>query len=125
MTKIENMIVEMNEFSDHVWFNISIPDFKKRYDEEHAKRIIDSNISRYVYGFEKGRRFSRVFRADYANRETRSVVWFVDNTTGQIFKANGWKAASKYVRGHVDSWKDAMSEGSKSGVWGFISCKGA
>lgn len=124
MNQIETMVAEMNAFSDEVWFNKMIPDFKSRFDEEHVKNLIDSNISRYSYGIDKGRRFSRVFKYDYGRPESgRSVVWFVDMTTGKIYKANGWKAASKYVRGHVDNWRDAMCQASSQGIYGFISCK--
>ncbi|AUE22596.1 hypothetical protein Ah1_00055 [Aeromonas phage Ah1] len=120
---IEQMVKEMNEFSNHVYFNISVPDFYKRYEQDHAQRLVDGNISRYVYGVEFGKKNARIFRADYANQSTRSVVWFVNMETGDILKANGWKAASKYVRGHVSNWQDAMSRGSKLGIYGFISCK--
>ncbi|ADQ52774.1 hypothetical protein CL89_gp055 [Aeromonas phage PX29] len=119
---IEQMIREMNEFSENHYWNILIPDMKKRYDEDHVKCFMKQNLNRNVYGVEYGRKNARVYRADY-NGSSRSVVWFVDLENGNIMKANGWKAASKYVRGNVSDWRSAMSQASAHGIFGFISCR--
>lgn len=124
MNQIENMVAEMMVFSEDVYFNKVIPDMKSRFDEAHVDSFIKQNLNRNSYSIDKGRKFARIVRHDYGREETTgSVVWFVNMENGNIHKANGWKAASKYVRGHIDNWKDAMSVGSRSGVYGFISCK--
>lgn len=124
MNQIENMVAEMMVFSEDVYFNKVIPDMKARFDEDHVASFVEQNLNRNSYSIDKGRKFARIVRHDYGREETTgSVVWFVNMENGNIHKANGWKAASKYVRGHISNWKDAMSVGSRSGVYGFISCK--
>ena len=124
MNQIEKMVAEMMVFSEDVYFNKVIPDMKSRFDEAHVDCFLSQNLNRYSYSIQKGRKFARIVRYDFGREETTgSVVWFVNMENGNIHKANGWKAASKYVRGHVSDWKNAMSEGSRRGIYGFISCK--
>ncbi|UYD60349.1 hypothetical protein OPFAMLBM_00350 [Aeromonas phage avDM12-TAAL] len=119
---IEQMIKEMNEFGEHQYFDIIIPDMRKRYTEEHVATFLEHNLNRNVYSVEYGKKNARVVRSDW-NGSSRSVVWFVDMTTGDILKANGWKAASKYVRGNVSNWKAAMHPASAQSVFGFIAIR--
>lgn len=124
MNQIEVMVAEMNAFSEDNWFNRVLPEMRARYDEDHVASFIEHNLNRRSYSYDKGRKFVRIVMHDYGREETTgSVVWFVNLENGNIHKANGWKGASKYVRGHISNWKAAMSVGSSSGVYGFISCK--
>ncbi|ATI17342.1 hypothetical protein [Aeromonas phage AS-yj] len=124
LNKIETMVAEMNAFSEDNWFNRVLPEMRARYSEEHVESFISANLNRRSYSYQTGRKFARIMMHDYGREETTgSMVWFVNMETGDIHKGNGWKGASKYVRGHIDNWKAAMSFGSSSGVYGFISIR--
>lgn len=120
---IEKMIVEMNEFEEKIFNEKTLPDLKSRFDEDHVNCILENKIGRYGYGVEFNRKYARVFKYDQDNDEYRSVVWFVNMETGHIYKANGWKSPSKYIRGHVSEWKEAMCQASKMGIYGFIAIR--
>jgi len=47
---------------------------------------------------EEGSKFYRIVKAE---RGTRSVHSFVSKANGDIFKAAGWKAPAKHVRGNI------------------------
>ncbi|ASU00251.1 hypothetical protein [Aeromonas phage AS-zj] len=124
MNQIEVMVAEMMAFSEEVYFNKVIPDMKERFDEEHVESFVSQNLNRNSYSIMKGRKFARIVRHDFGREDTTgSVVWFVNMENGNIHKANGWASASKYVRGNVSNWKDAMHVGSRSGIYGFIAIR--
>lgn len=124
MNQIEVMVAEMMAFSEEVYFGKVVPSMKARFDEAHVESFVSQNLNRNSYSIDKGRKFARIVRHDFGREETTgSVVWFVNMENGNIHKANGWKAASKYVRGNVSNWKDAMCEASARGIYGFIAIK--
>lgn len=55
---------------------------------------------------DKGRKYSRVAIARFLEREANkerywSAYFFVDNETGDIYKAAGWKAPAKTIRYNI------------------------
>lgn len=49
---------------------------------------------------EAGRRYVRVVRTEERG-PARSVHCFVDTKTGDVLKADGWKAPAKHARGNI------------------------
>ncbi|ADM80029.1 hypothetical protein phiAS5_ORF0186 [Aeromonas phage phiAS5] len=121
-TAIEQMVKEMNEFGEHQYWDIVVPRMRKEHDEEHVKTFLEHNLNRNKYSVEYGKKNARIVMSNWSG-SAASVVWFVDMTTGDILKAASWKAASKYVRGHVSDWKKAMNPASANGYYGFIAIR--
>ncbi len=48
----------------------------------------------------RGRKFVRIVKAD-ANGSSRSVFCFIERTTGNILKADGWKRPAPHARGNI------------------------
>ena len=48
-----------------------------------------------------GKRYVKVIRTETGNGSGRTVIAFVDRTTGDVFKPAGWKAPAKHARGNV------------------------
>ena len=58
---------------------------------EGLKALADAvDCGSFHYGFSAGRRFARVWRSDGASR---SVLAFVDLTSGDLHRADSWKQA--------------------------------
>ena len=49
---------------------------------------------------EPGRKYARLVSV-YGNGVSRSAMGFIDLTTGNILKADGWKAPAKHARGNI------------------------
>jgi len=69
-----------------------IADFVARLNAKHGGTR-DS-----FYSDKPGPKFTRIVHESWGSRV---VQCFVDNATGDILKANGWKGPAKGVRGHV------------------------
>ena len=59
-------------------------------------RVFD--VKDYSVTFETGKKYIRVVRND---RCSRSVLAFIEITSGDIYKAASWKAPAKNIRGNV------------------------
>lgn len=57
-----------------------------------------TRLAKPVFSAMRGPRFTRIVREDPGSR---SVYCFVDNETGAILKAAGWKAPAKHARGNI------------------------
>ena len=68
----------------------------KSWSGHGADRVFDARD--YSVAFETGKKYIRVVR-NY--RSSRSVLAFIEITTGDIYKAASWKAPAKNVRGNV------------------------
>ena len=56
------------------------------------------NDLKYSVSFETGKKYIRVVRDIYGQR---SVLAFIEITTGDIYKAASWKAPAKNARGNL------------------------
>jgi hypothetical protein len=57
---------------------------------------------RHLITPEYGRRYIRVWSVPERNPEDRSAYAFIDRTTGDVLKADGWKRpASNFPRGNI------------------------
>ena len=60
-----------------------------------------------------GRKYIKISHFEKGNDSGRSVHSFVDKKTGDIYKAQTWKAPAKHARGNVfcSRGKDALNSG--------------
>lgn len=69
--------------------------------EEKIASFVDSlnkKFTEYKFSSEAGRKNTRIVREAHGQR---SVYCFIENETGNILKAAGWKAPAKGVRGNL------------------------
>jgi hypothetical protein len=94
MTKKENiMVLEKNIKS-------GVSNFM-----EHLNNTMDKPDG---YEYELNTRGSKYFKVEMTSHGSRSVYSFIEKSTGNIFKAAGWSAPAKGIRGSVlivDSYK--------------------
>ena len=68
--------------------------------EDRYVRANFPNLTPATFTAEPGRRFIRIVKAN--DRSSRGVHCFVEQSTGNIYKAAGWKApTTKHVRGNI------------------------
>lgn len=63
-----------------------------------------------VFSYEKGRKYIRIVQGqkwDGVLSDHRSVFMFID-FEGNIYKAAGWKAPAKYIRGHISKLETSV-----------------
>jgi hypothetical protein len=68
-------------------------------------------FDRYNVSTRPGKRFTKVMRDEVTTGGgvmNSSLVAFVDNATGDIFKPAGWAAPAKHARGNVNSPENGM-----------------
>lgn len=73
-----------------------------------------------VHGYSKGKKYARVYR-DHSNGQ-RFVNFFVDLSTGDVWKADGWKKpALNFTRGNISTaegrWALTGGKMSKTGYF--------
>lgn len=73
--------------------------------EAHTKKNFP-NLTPKKVGFDKGRKFWRVWTADSVSKSAHS---FLDTETGDILKPAGWKGPAKHPRGNIFSADVGMS----------------
>jgi hypothetical protein len=57
------------------------------------------------FGIEMGKRFARITKTSW---KQKSVHCFVEITTGDIYKAAGWSAPAKGIRGNINNEKKPL-----------------
>lgn len=62
----------------------------------------------------KGPKYTKVI-SEYLNGSSRSAYMFIDNSTGDIYKASSWKAPAKGIRGNINTVD--LSKLSSSTMW--------
>lgn len=76
-----------------VGFVAKIQDETNKYYAENFKNLTPSIIE-----ISNGGKFFKVIKSDQGSR---SVYCFIDKQTGDIYKAAGWAAPAKHVRGNI------------------------
>lgn len=76
-----------------------VSEWQAKYDD-YMQRNFPRNPNPRIETKE-GHRYTKVVREG-------SVIGFIDNTTGDIYKAAGWKAPAKHSRGNVNSKQNGM-----------------
>ena len=66
---------------------------------EAATPVVTAEFPSAVLSAEPGKRFTRIVVTKYGDQ--RSVFCFVENATGDIYKAASWKIPAKHVRGNI------------------------
>jgi len=59
----------------------------------------------------EGRKYTKLVRVEVSENGARGgncLVCFVDNSTGDVFKAAGWTVPAKHARGNVNSPQNGM-----------------
>ncbi len=71
-------------------------------EQEMIKKYPTSKCIHYKYTYSLGQRFIKIIQCDHTGTRQQSVFCFVDYE-GNLYKASGWKAPAKDVRGHIDN----------------------
>ena len=79
------------------------------------------NLTPDRFGFDPLQRYLRIFRVDVAPDGTeletsKSVFCFIEYTTGDIFKPDGWKKPAKHKRGNIFSPQNGLEAVNPNGV---------
>ena len=77
------------------------------------------NLKPDRFSFDPLVRYLRIVRADVAQDGTegsRSVFCFIEYTTGDVFKADGWKKPAKHTRGNIFSPQNGLEAVNPHGV---------
>jgi len=71
----------------------------------------------YEIAIKKGKKYTKILKKEIAIRDGKeitygdsmgSLVCFVNEVTGEIFKAAGWAAPAKHARGNINSETNGM-----------------
>ena len=99
----------MTKISDTKEFETFITFLQDKVDTHYEKMGFVHQKTTFEYTV--GRKYIRVITNSGSQR---SVYCFVDNTTGDIYKASGWKGVAKRVRGHITNNTNCCHEYSAS-----------
>ena len=69
----------------------------------------NGHVHSYKLGYDVAKRFIKVWRYDLFNgevRDGRSIYFFIDKETGNVFKPASYKAPAKGVRFHITQLAD-------------------
>ena len=80
----------------------TIEAFVSEYQAKFAARDAENHpgVGKSVVGYEIGRRYARIF-VRHGDAGGRYALGFVDLTSGDLLKADGWKGPAKGVRGNI------------------------
>lgn len=78
-------------------FVASVSEANRKHYETHYPRLYAEPGYVKPVTMERGPKYTRVVD----NTGGRSVLMFIENATGNILKAAGWKAPAKGVRGNI------------------------
>lgn len=87
-TPIENYVNEISLAQKNEWLNYG-------YDMTKVP----------TFGIEYGKRFAKIVVTTWGQK---SVHCFVEITTGNIYKASGWSAPAKGIRGNISNEKKPL-----------------
>ena len=78
-------------------------------DEWKVSALENNHAHSYKLGYDVAKRFIKVWRYDVFNgevREGRSIYFFIDKETGDVYKAASYKAPAKGIRFHITELAD-------------------
>jgi hypothetical protein len=89
---------------------------------EYKNRNNYSYFDKYTVGITKGSKFSKVFRQEVTNEKivNSSIICFVNNETGEIFKPASFATPAKHARGNVNSPESGMEAINDSGFVHYL-----
>lgn len=100
--------------------------FKTALLNKLTKYKVDSKLTffdRYEIGEKAGSKYTKIFKNEIGhdgNQFSSSIICFVNNETGDIFKPAGAKAPAKHMRGNIHSINHGMEAFGENGFVKYL-----